>query len=316
MPKLLRFVLVYAVLPVTVIVAASLAWLRWDAGRPLDARFDERAGNLAGAAVLESSASSGQASQFIRLGSDTGLQVSIRVIRKIDATRPLPVLIILGGHRTGSDAAELFGAVGERAVVALDYPYAGPDKVRGLGQTLKTVPLARKAFIDTPPAVTLTIDWLEDQDWADPAQLVIVGASLGAPFAALAAARDSRLSGALLVHGAADNRVWLEAQLVRRIDSPLLHRPLATVIWWLAYGPTFDTAKNVARISPRPVVIIGARADERTPAGQTEALFAAALEPKTLRWSEGQHVDPGQTGIISELLRIADEELPFPAKKR
>ena len=72
-----------------------------------------------------------------------------------------------------------------------------------------------------------------------------------------------------------------------------------------------NTAKNVAAIAPRPVLIIGARNDERTSAGQTEALFAAAREPKSLRWTEGRHIEPGRSEIVADLLRIADEELPF-----
>jgi hypothetical protein len=58
-------------------------------------------------------------------------------------------------------------------------------------------------------------------------------------------------------------------------------------------------------------LIVGARDDERTPEGQTRALFDAAREPKMLRWTEGRHVEPGRSDIIDDLLRIADEELPF-----
>ncbi len=224
---------------------------------------------------------------------------------------PLPVLLVLGGHRTGSDAVELFGNVGRRAVVALDYPYDGPEKVKGLGPVLKTIPLARQAFLDTPPAVSLVVDWLLEEPWVDTAQLIIVGASLGVPFAATAAARDSRIKGAILVHGAADNRLWLEAQVARRIDTKFLHRPLGTILYWLAYGPALNTAERIAQISPRPALIIGARNDERTPAGQTELLFAAAKEPKLLRWTDGQHIQPGRNEVVQDLLRIADEEMPL-----
>ena len=108
----------------------------------------------------------------------------------------------------------------------------------------------------------------------------------------------------------------LERQVERRNDNPLLIRPLATLIHWLAYAPTFDTAKNVALIAPRPVIIVGALEDERTPAGQSEALFAAAGNPKTLRWTAGNHVQPNRPEIIGELLRIADQELPFGAADR
>ena len=116
----------------------------------------------------------------------------------------------------------------------------------------------------------------------------------------------------LLVHGAAENEIWIERQVARRVDAEILHKPAAKLIHWLAYGPTYRTAENIARVAPRPVLIIGARDDERTPAGQTEKLFAAAGDPKWLRWTEGSHVQPGRKQIVEDLLAIADEMLPFP----
>ncbi len=316
MRKILRVFLFYVVPTVSLIAMLALLWLYREASKPLDDYFSARRGTLSGVTVRDASRSANQQSQFMTVDSNSGLSVTFRVIRQTGPEQRLPVLIVLGGHRTGSDAVELFGDVGAQAVVALDYPYDGPDKIRGLSQILKTVPLARRAFIDTPPAVSLVLDWLVDQPWADTDQIVIVGASLGVPFAALAAARDQRIDGAMLVHGAADNLIWLEAQVARRIDNQLLHRPLASIVYWLAYGPAFNTARNVALISPRPVVIIGARNDERTPAGQTEALYAAAGDPKLLRWTAGQHIEPGRTDIISELLGIAENVLPFRAEYR
>jgi dienelactone hydrolase len=312
----LRVVTRFLILPAAVLLAAAVVWLWWDAGRPLDDYFDARHEALVGGQVLESAPPGGQHSELVRVTSTSGLQVLVRAIRDPAIRSRLPVLIVLGGHRTGSDAVDLFGKVDGRAVVAMDYPYAGPEKVRGIGQTLATLPLARRAMMDTPPAVSLVVDWVLQQAWADPANIHVVGASLGVPFAALAAARDERISAALLVHGAADNLAWIETQVARRNDAKLLHRPVATLIWWLAHGPTFDTAVNAARISPRPVLIVGARDDELTATWQTEDLFDAAREPKRLRWTDGQHVEPDRTEIVEALLRIADEERRFLATGR
>jgi hypothetical protein len=293
------------------IAAAALAWLRWDAEQPREEWFAERQGQIRSAAVAPVDAGDGQAASSVVLESDSGLEVFLRVVRDAAVSEPLPVLIVLGGHRTGSDAIGLFGEVGERAVVALDYPYSGPERIRGLIQSAKAIPWIRQAFLDTPPAVSLVLDWLHEQPWVDTSRIVMVGASLGVPFATKAAVRDERLTGLLLVHGAADNRLWLQKNVARRIDTEILKPLTATLLHWLAYGPLFDTAANVAAVTPRPVLVVGARDDERTPAGQTEALFEAANEPKLLRWTEGQHVQPGRTDIIDELLRIVDEELPF-----
>lgn len=307
--NIFRIILVCAV-AIVLTVTATLSWLRLDAGRSLDAWFESRQGALSSVSVLESKRHNGQLSELLEITSTSGLKVTIRSIRKMRSDAVRPVLLVLGGHRTGSDAAALFGDVGEHAIIAFDYPYDGPQRVKGMRQTLNAIPLARQAFRDTPPAVSLVTDWLFTQPWVEKDQLYIVGASLGVPFATLAAARDERIRGALLVHGAADNRAWLETQVSLRLEADILHRPLATIIYWLAYGPTFSTAENIAAISPRPVLIVGARSDERTPTAQTEMLFAAAGEPKWLRWTDGAHVQPDRSQVIADLLTIADEMLP------
>lgn len=298
-------------LAVFLVLFAALAWLRWDAGQPREQWFAERHGQIKSAAVQAIDAGGNQEAAAVSIASDSGLAVDVRVIRDATAEEPLPVLVVLGGHRTGSSAVELFGDVGDRAVVALDYPYTGPQRIRGAGETLRAIPLIRQAFLDTPPAISLVIDWLQEQPWVDTSRIVMVGASLGVPFAATAAARDDRLSGLLLVHGAADNRLWLQENLSRRVDLHFLQPAMATLLHWVVYGPVFQTEEHVAAVSPRPVLIVGAREDERTPAGQTEVLYEAAREPKMLRWTEGQHLGPERTEIIEALLRIADEELPF-----
>ncbi|MEX2124352.1 MAG: hypothetical protein WD795_10715 [Woeseia sp.] len=299
------------VLMVVLTMIVSISWLRWDAGQSRDLWFAERHGEIQSAVVDVLDIGKRQVAQSVRLKSDSGLEVSLRVIRDATAGDPLPVLLVLGGHRTGSAAVELFGDVGERAVVALDYPYVGPQSTKGLMESAQAIPLIRQAFLDTPPAISLALDWLRDQPWADRSQIVMVGASLGVPFAATAAARDERISGLLLVHGAADNRLWLEKNVARRIGFEFLQPLTATLLHWLAYGPLFETKEHVAAVSPRPVLIVGARNDGRMPDGQTEVLFDAAREPKILRWTDGGHVAPGQSQIIEDLMRIADEELPF-----
>ncbi len=306
----LRFLL-WMVSLVALSITLALFWLRWDAGSSRDDWFVSRQGEIANVNTVQSITIHEQLSESVKLTSDSGLRVSFRVIRAFEIEGQLPVLLILGGHRTGSDAVELFGKVGGQAIVGIDYPYDGPDSAKGVIPIVKMVPLARQAILDTTPAISLVLDWLLEQTWVNKDQIIIIGGSLGVPFAASAAARDQRIAGVMLVHGAADNRLWLEAQIARRVDSAFLHYPLATVVNWLAYGPLFDTSRHIAVVSPRPVLIIGAKNDERTPAGQTELLFEAARDPKRLRWTEGQHIQPNRKDVIEELLQIANKELPF-----
>jgi dienelactone hydrolase len=300
----------YVLAAFVVATVLLLAWLHWDASRPRADWWAARQGSLAGVAAERLPVEGSMLATAVRLRSDTGLEVGLRALRPAEPAGPLPVMIILGGHRTGRDAVELIGDVRGRAVLALDYPYDGPHRVRGLRQIVAALPEIREALLDAPPALSLALDWLYRQPWADRDRVVMIGVSLGVPFAAAAAARDPRFTALATVHGAADNRRWLEANLSRRIEAGIFQGSLATVLNWLAYGPAYDTPRHVAAVSPRPVLIIGAREDERVPAGATERLFEAAREPKTVRFTEGLHVGPGRSDIIDELLAIADEELP------
>lgn len=298
-----------ALVAVIAVTAAALAWLGMDASRNRDAWFAERHGVIESVEREALRAAPQLAAERVRLTSTSGLAVTLRVLRPRVQDAPLPAIMLLGGHQTGADAVELFDDVSERIVVALDYPYDGPLETRTLLTTLGAVPAIRRAFLDAAPAIWLATDWLLAQDWLARDRLALAGVSLGVPFAATAAARDERIAALLLVHGAADNRAWVARNIARRADFGPLLPPAATVANWLVYGPLHDTAANVARMAPRPVVIVGASDDERVPAGQTEALYAAARAPKTLRWTEGRHVQTGRRDVVDELMAIADEEL-------
>lgn len=307
----LRTATLCLVLFVVVAVAVSLTWLRWESSQPRDAWFAERHGQIESVESDDTTNELGQLVESVRLVSGSGLAVSIRVVRAAETDAALPVLLILGGHRTGSKVVELFSNVQSRSVVGIDYPYDGPDKVKGIMPIARTIPLARQAFLDTVPAVSLVLDWLVQQPWVDANRIILVGASLGVPFAATIAARDQRIGSLILIHGAADNRLWLEMQVARRTDAKFLHYPLSVLLYWLAYGPLHNTPENVASVAPRPVLIVGARQDERTPAGQEVLLYDAAKEPRRLRYTDGQHVQPDREDILLSLWTIFEEEQAF-----
>lgn len=311
MLRRLRKAAFYFVLLVVVAITLSLTWLRWESSQPRDEWFVDRHGEIETVDTEDAYNDQGQLAESVRLVSRSGLEVSFRILRAADADEPLPVLMILGGHRTGSRVVELFSNVETRSVVGVEYPYDGPDKVKGLIPIVETTPLVRQAFLDTVPAVSLVLDWLLEQPWVDKNRIILVGASLGVPFAAAAAARDERITALMLVHGAADNRLWIEMQIARRVDTEFLHYPLSIVLHWMAYGSVLDTPAHVASIEPRPVLIVGAREDERTPAGQELLLYELAGEPRRLRYTNGQHVEPDREDILMELWNILQEEQPF-----
>ena len=282
-------------------VGALLVVFLVDAQWPRDSYFLERQGN----AVMEINPPAGDSNRDgLILRGDTGLSVRVRVLRPARQDAPLRTLIILGGYRTGSDAVDVAGDLEEVAIVALDYPYDGALKFDNIIDLARALPVIRRALLDTPPSIFLALSWLEKQPWADPHRQELVGVSLGVPFAATAAALDARVDRLWLVHGAADNYVWLKANVDRWAWRPWVKAVLARLLFWFAYAPSFDTAERVKAVAPRAVTIIGAREDERMPQGQTEALFAAAAMPKRLLWTEGQHVETDREDIVRTLISL------------
>lgn len=293
-------------LAVLVLTGLALAgWWLADHSRPRHGEFIERRGALVKAETEAVSVEPGGfTSQAVHLAADSGLRVDARVLRPAVEHGPLPVVVLLGGHRTGRDAVALVGHPGGAVMIALDYPYHGPVRIRSTASFFRGIRAIQEALLDTPPAASLALDWLATQDWADTSRAELVGVSFGAPFVTVAGALDERFRRVWIIHGGAGNRGWIEHNLGKRIPQDWL-RPLAAwLVHLLIYGSTFDTEEWVARISPRPVVIIGAREDERLPEHKVEKLYAAARDPKELLWTGGGHVDPRRPDLVQALLDI------------
>lgn len=249
----------------------------------------------------------GYLDETLTLTADTGLSVDVRVRRPAAETgRRLPVLLVLGGHRTGRDAVELAGAPDGLVYAAIDYPYEGSHRLRGGWQILRAIPGIQRAFLDTPPALSLALDWLLAQPWADPARAELVGVSLGVPFVAAAGALDERFRRVWLIHGAGNNHAWLEHNLREDFPVDWQRAVMTEVFYTLIYAETFRTARWVQAIPPRPAVIIAAREDERLPPAALEPLPAvAAREPAVdLLWTDGLHIDPDRPEVIRQLLDL------------
>lgn len=293
-------------------VAMTALWLA-DHARPRHDYFLTRRGTEVSAtpqAALRQPG--GYLSQAIELRSNSGLQVQLRVLRPDDAPGPVPVVVLLAGHRTGRNAVDLIGDPGSLAMVALDYPYYGPENIRSKLGYLRSLGDFQTALLDTPPAASIVLDWLETQDWADTSQAELIGISFGAPFVAVAGALDERFGRVWIIHGGAGNRGWIEHNLRDRIPQDWLRPLAATLLHLVVYGASFNTAEWVARIAPRPVVVVGARDDERLPEHKVMALFAAAGEPKELIWTEGGHVDPRRPQLVRQILDIVRARLGPP----
>ena len=269
-------------------------------------RFPARRSRLVDATVGTPDTVAGHLVEPVRLRAASGLAVNLLVKRPLprpDAP-PARVVVLLGGHHAGREAAAYIPDTRGRAVVALSYPYAGKLRLSPL-EAIGAVPSIRRALLDTPPAIQLALDWALAQPWADPGGAEGVGASLGVPFMTVAAALDPRIRRLWSVHGAGDLRRQL-AHNTRRLGGVTRLKPARSLVvrgaWRYGAGEWLTPERWVARVAPRPFVMLNATEDERLPREAVLALYDSARGPKELVWMPGRHVQRSRPEVVRALV--------------
>ena len=275
-------------------------------------RFAERRSTLVAVEEGPVDVSAGHVSQPVRLQASSGLSVDL-LVRAPDSppeeelapgSGGRPLLLILGGYRTGEQAAMLVEDTRGTVVAAMAYPYDGPVNFEGLLAVPRYVPRIRRALLDTPPAVQLALDHLLSRSDVDPTRVELVGVSFGSFFAAVAAALDQRVTRLWLIHGAAQPYTLFEHGLQRSVPHRAPRAVVAAVANVLAAGPRLAPELWVPQVAPRPVIMINALDDERLPREAVEALYASAREPKEQIWLTGQHIQPNRQEIVQQLVDV------------
>jgi dienelactone hydrolase len=214
-----------------------------------------------------------------------------------------PLFLILGGYRTGEQAAALIDDPRGAIVAAIGYPYDGRMDVSGL-EVVPQLPAIRRAILDTPPAVQLALDHLLARPDVDPRRVELVGVSLGAFVTPVAAVLEPRVTRLWLVHGAAQPRAVLEHGLRTHIDADLPRALVAAAANLVFAGPHLAPERWLADLHPRPVVIINASDEERLPPEAVASLYETAREPKELIWVSGAHLHPERPDLVEEIMDV------------
>jgi hypothetical protein len=267
-------------------------------------RFVERRSALASVTADSVTIEDGYVLEPLRISATSGLAVNILVRRSVADTgrRKLPLAVILGGHYTGRQAARLLGDTPGVVVAAMSYPYDGNPKPDAL-TFLRDIPRIRQAFLDTPPAIMVALDYLLERPEVDRQRVEAIGVSLGAPFVTIAGALDTRFTRVWALHGSGGSYTPLEVQMRREIPWAPLRIPAAALATLIISGPRLDPVRWAPLISPRPFVMVNASDDERLPRPAIESLYASAREPKEIVWMDGMHIHADKE-TIQRLLAI------------
>jgi fermentation-respiration switch protein FrsA (DUF1100 family) len=188
--------------------------------------------------------------------------------------RPAPAALLL--HGFGSRKERMSDTIGEAllrrgiAALSVDLPLHGargsPNDLR-ITNPMQLLTTWRGAVREA----RLAIDFLASHEGVDANRLALVGYSLGSFLANIVAAETPSVR-ALVLAASGDLPEGLPFEsLVRAVLDPL---------------------RVVRRIVGRPLLMINGRFDRTVKPSQAERLFAAAHEPKTMRWYGGGHWPP------------------------
>lgn len=279
-------------------------------------RLVDRRARLAMVVEREVEVAAGLVSQLLQLKDSSGLSVDLLVRTPAgdgktgpalslgqDASGRRALFLILGGYRTGEQAAMLVEDTRGAVVAAVGYPFDGPVDIEGLA-VLRYVPRIRRALLDTPSAVRLALDHLLSLPDIDPTRVELVGVSLGAFLAPVAAALDQRVTRLWLIHGSARPSDVLERGLEGAIPHAWPRATVAAVANVVFHGPALAPERWVPRVSPRPVIMINALEDERLPREAVQVLYESAHAPKEQIWLSGRHVGSDRPEAIERLVDV------------
>ena len=297
------------------LLLGSVGAVLWLTRNPVP-HFEARHDVLAGVTEREGAVDGTTFEHEVQVRSASGLTIEL-AIRRPAAAEPetsivrRPLFLVLGGHERGKGAAALIGDTRGAIFASLEYPFDGDHQAKGMA-VMAQVPAIRRALFDIPPAVSLALDYLLARPDVDPTRVELVGASFGAPFATIAAARDTRVTRLWLAHGGGDTYALIARGLEKDIPFTLARVPVAVLANVLANGPRFTPEKWIGRVAPRPVVMLNAEEDEKIPRSSVEVLYAAAGEPKELVWLPGQHMQGNRPEVIERLIAAVMERAELP----
>jgi uncharacterized protein len=189
-----------------------------------------------------------------------------------DSPRPVPAALLL--HGLTSHKEQMAESVGRAllaegvASLAIDLPLHGEREGSleslDVGNPLELVRRWRLAIDDCG----LALRWLAAQRDVEPDRLAIVGYSLGSYVGAVVAAGRAEVRALVVAAGG---------------DLPA-RTPLVALVRAVA-----DPLRAVRRLAGRPLLVVHGRRDRTVLPEQAERLFAAAGEPKTIRWWDAGH---------------------------
>lgn len=162
-----------------------------------------------------------------------------------------------------------------------------------------------------PADLSSAVDYLASLPEVDAGRIGALGVSLGGSTTILAAARDPRIKAVVDDSGFSDAPQVIASSFEHFIGLPAFpFAPITVMIAEIRTGEDINGIRpmsEIAKISPRPLLIMHCLGDKVVLPANSERNFNAAREPKEIWWiPTGGHID-GHTVARAEYERRVDE---------
>lgn len=260
--------------------------------------------------VAQATGSYAEDSIELKLANGARLQARLRFPHSENAKK-LQAVMLFGGLQRGAESLDLVESSVPMVLASFDYPFEVPQRA-DRKSLLGFAPEARRAIAQTLEGIGLLHRALAAHPRVDAQRITIVGVSLGAPFAVLAAEKH-QLAGLGVIHGFARVRQVIAHQFIMRWEPdrgawvrPLAHL-LSTILCWYANVPDVEAAAGRMG-ADQNVWMIAAQDDLRIPAAAVLALRSAFLRSEAefkFESETGGHLAGEDDPRIPDLLRNA-----------
>lgn len=223
------------------------------------------------------------------------------------AVERLPVLVLLGGLKSGRRSLERMPALGRNAALAFEYPlsFEVQDKSASILGRLRT---GYNAILETPGQLAFVLGWLRSRPWADPARVSLLGYSLGAIFVPVVNHKAKReqvpVAASIMAFGGAN----LGTIVANVLDLP------TGVLGWGVVAAVDALVRPVEPAFHLPALageflLVSAAADEMVPAASARLMQDLTPEPKTIVFLPGEHIDPQNQAVLDRVVSISGDWL-------
>lgn len=188
------------------------------------------------------------------------------------SAKPVPAVVLLHGLTSSKEV--LAGSIGKELLrrgiggIAIDLPLHGARGAGLEGAVLRDPLQVVARWSQAQAEARLALRYLTARPEVDRARLALLGYSLGAQLALAVAAEEREVRAVVLAAGGDLPEGTALDTFARRLADPIA---------------------AIRRLAGKPLRMVHGRSDRTVTPAQAERLFAAAGEPKEIRWYDAGH---------------------------